>query len=48
MAKHDSLDTQTRELVRYAAAIAQGDEPELRERVRSLRMEGRRMGRVPG
>ena len=38
MAKHDSLDTQTRELVRFAAAIAQGDEPELRERVRSLRM----------
>jgi len=38
MAKHDSLDTQTRELVRLAAAIAQGDEPELRERVRSLRM----------
>ena len=42
MAKHDSLDTQTRELVRFAAAIAQGDEPELRERVRSLRM-----GQVP-
>jgi 4-carboxymuconolactone decarboxylase len=38
MAKHDSLDTQTRELVRFAAAVAQGDEPELRERVRSLRM----------
>jgi 4-carboxymuconolactone decarboxylase len=38
MAKQDSLDTQTRELVRFAAAIAQGDEPELRERVRSLRM----------
>jgi 4-carboxymuconolactone decarboxylase len=38
MAKHDSLDTQTRELVRFAAAIAQGDEPELRERVRSLRL----------
>ena len=38
MAKHDSLDTQTRDLVRFAAAIAQGDEPELRERVRALRM----------
>lgn len=38
MAKQDSLDPQTRELVRFAAAIAQGDEPEIRERVRSLRM----------
>ncbi|HEX5631845.1 MAG TPA: carboxymuconolactone decarboxylase family protein [Gemmatimonadales bacterium] len=38
MAKQDSLDPQTRELVRFAAAIAQGDEPELRERVRSLRL----------
>ncbi len=37
MAKHDSLDAQTKELVRFAAAIAQGDEPELRERVRGLR-----------
>jgi 4-carboxymuconolactone decarboxylase len=37
MAKQDSLDTQTRDLVRFAAAIAQGYEPELRERVRSLR-----------
>lgn len=38
MAKQDSLDLQTRELLRFAAAIAQGDEPDLRERVRSLRM----------
>ncbi len=38
MAKQDSLDLQTRELVRFAAAIAQGDEPDLRERVRALRM----------
>lgn len=38
MAKQDSLDVQTRELVRFAAAIAQGDEPDLRERVRALRM----------
>ena len=37
MAKQDSLDLQTRELVRFAAAIAQGDEPDLRERVRALR-----------
>ncbi len=37
MAKQDSLDPQTRELVRFAAAIAQGDEPDLRERVRGLR-----------
>ena len=34
MAKQDSLDLQTRDLVRFAAAIAQGYEPELRERVR--------------
>ncbi len=32
MAKQDSLDPQTRDLVRFAAAIAQGYEPELRER----------------
>jgi 4-carboxymuconolactone decarboxylase len=38
MAKQDSLDLQTRELVRFAAAIAQGDEPDLRERVRSVRL----------
>jgi 4-carboxymuconolactone decarboxylase len=38
MAKQDSLDLQTRELVRFAAAIAQGDEPDLRERVRSVRV----------
>lgn len=37
MAKQDSLDPQTRELVRFAAAVAQGDEPDLRERVRGLR-----------
>jgi len=38
MAKQDSLDLPTRELVRFAAAIAQGDEPDLRERVRAVRM----------
>src|SRR6185295_7168564 len=32
-----SLDQQTRDLVRFAAAIAQGYEPELRERVGPLR-----------
>jgi 4-carboxymuconolactone decarboxylase len=37
MAKKDSLDPQTRALVRFAAAIAQGYEPELRERVGPLR-----------
>jgi 4-carboxymuconolactone decarboxylase len=37
MAKHDHLDPQTRDLVRFAAAIAQGYEPELRERVGPLR-----------
>jgi 4-carboxymuconolactone decarboxylase len=37
MAKQDSLDPQTRDLVRFAAAIAQGYEPELRERVGPLR-----------
>jgi 4-carboxymuconolactone decarboxylase len=37
MSKQDSLDPQTRDLVRFAAAIAQGYEPELRERVGSLR-----------
>ena len=31
MAKQDNLDPQTRDLVRFAAAIAQGYEPELRE-----------------
>ncbi len=36
-AKQDSLDPQTRDLVRFAAAIAQGYEPELRERVGPLR-----------
>jgi 4-carboxymuconolactone decarboxylase len=37
MAKQDSLDAQTRDLVRFAAAIAQGYEPEMRERVGPLR-----------
>ena len=37
MAKQDNLDAQTRDLVRFAAAIAQGYEPELRERVGPLR-----------
>jgi 4-carboxymuconolactone decarboxylase len=37
MAKQDSLDPQARDLVRFAAAIAQGYEPELRERVGALR-----------
>lgn len=37
MSKQESLDPQTRDLVRFAAAIAQGYEPELRERVGKLR-----------
>jgi 4-carboxymuconolactone decarboxylase len=37
MSKQDSLDPHTRDLVRFAAAIAQGYEPELRERVTRLR-----------
>jgi alkylhydroperoxidase/carboxymuconolactone decarboxylase family protein YurZ len=37
MSKQDSLDPQTRALVRFAAAIAQGYEPELRERAGPLR-----------
>ena len=37
MAKQESLDLQIRDLVRFAAAIAQGYEPELRERVGALR-----------
>ncbi|HET7601038.1 MAG TPA: carboxymuconolactone decarboxylase family protein [Gemmatimonadales bacterium] len=37
MAKQDGLDAQTRDLVRFAAAVAQGYEPELRERVGPLR-----------
>jgi len=36
-AKQDNLDPQTRDLARFAAAIAQGYEPELRERVAPLR-----------
>ena len=38
MAKQDSLDPQTRDLVRFAAAVAQGYEPELREGVGALRL----------
>jgi 4-carboxymuconolactone decarboxylase len=38
MARQDNLDPQTRDLVRFAAAIAQGYEPELRERVGTLRL----------
>jgi 4-carboxymuconolactone decarboxylase len=37
MSKQDRLDPQTRDLVRFAAAIAQGYERELRERVAPLR-----------
>ncbi len=37
MAKLDVLDPQTRDLVRFAAAIAQGYEPELRDRAKELR-----------
>ena len=37
MSKQDGLDLQTRALVQFAAAIAQGYEPELRERVGPLR-----------
>jgi 4-carboxymuconolactone decarboxylase len=37
IAKQGSLDPQVRALVRFAAAIAQGYEPELRERVGPLR-----------
>ena len=37
MSKQGSLDLQTRDLVRFAAAIAQGYEPELRERVGALK-----------
>ena len=36
MAKHENLDPQSRDLIRFAAAIAQGYEPELRERVAPL------------
>jgi 4-carboxymuconolactone decarboxylase len=43
MAKQDNLDPQTRNLVRFAAAIAQGYEPELRERAGLLRLS-----QVPG
>jgi 4-carboxymuconolactone decarboxylase len=37
MSKQDSLDPLTRDLVRFAAAIAQGYEPELRESAELLR-----------
>jgi 4-carboxymuconolactone decarboxylase len=37
MSKQERLDLQTRDLVRFAAAIAQGYEPELRDRVGPLR-----------
>jgi 4-carboxymuconolactone decarboxylase len=37
MSKQDSLDSLTRDLVRFAAAIAQGYEPELRESADLLR-----------
>jgi 4-carboxymuconolactone decarboxylase len=37
MAKQDYLDRQTLALVRLAAAVAQGDEPEIRERVKGAR-----------
>jgi 4-carboxymuconolactone decarboxylase len=37
MAKQASLDPQTRDLVRFAAAVAQGYEPELRDRATALR-----------
>ena len=37
-AKQDNLEPQTRDLVRFAAAIAQGYEPELRERAGALRL----------
>ena len=36
--EQDNLDLQTRDLVRFAAAVAQGYEPELRERVTDLRL----------
>jgi 4-carboxymuconolactone decarboxylase len=42
MSKRDNLDSLTRDLVRFAAAIAQGYEPELRESVDLLRA-----GQVP-
>jgi 4-carboxymuconolactone decarboxylase len=42
MSKRDNLDPLTRDLVRFAAAIAQGYEPELRESVDLLRS-----GQVP-
>lgn len=39
MKKKAALDAQTLALVRFAAAAAQGDEPELRERVADLRAD---------
>ena len=40
MSRQDRLDPQTRDLVRFAAAIAQGYEPELRDRAAKLRSSG--------
>lgn len=37
MAKQDVLDPQTLDLIRFAAAVAQGYEPELRDRAKALR-----------
>jgi len=37
MAKQDQLDPQTLHLVRFAAAVAQGDEPEVRDRAAACR-----------
>lgn len=42
MARQDQLDSQTLDLVRFAAAIALGEEPELRERAAACRA-----GQVP-
>jgi len=42
MAKQDQLDAPTLHLVRFAAAVAQGDEPELRERAAACKR-----GQVP-
>ena len=37
MKQQDALDPQTQSLVRFAAAVAQGDEPDIRERADELR-----------
>jgi 4-carboxymuconolactone decarboxylase len=39
MARQDALDSSTLNLVRFAAAVAQGYEPELRDRAAALRSE---------